>query len=827
MTRPHPYHPPLPQPAALIRVDTCDTRSHTFRETRTATAQHLRGRRWLHYNAPKFSDSEIKPTMHPTHISHSRPYSTVPGWQTFKYGKLGEVTENIRTFALPFESKTYTFKMQYEYDSWNRIQTMTYPDGEVVTYGYNQGGMLKSVVGNKNGVFSDYIKEIHYNKYELKDTVSYGNGTGVRYMYDSLLRLSHLRSACADGTMQDIVYTYDSVSNITGITNSAGLLPNGLGGPYYNHYAYDDLCRLILAEGEWNGNSSLRHGTYMRYEQNGRLSRKIQIADTWLDGNPATVAYDNCYHYEEPQPNTLTRIVEGENHREMLEELGAQIEQIPDKLPSFTQMFEWDATGNMVYHSRDGNSFGRQLCWDEQNRLLGVKDNGYLSYYQYDANGDRTYKLTGEYAAQNRSGQWHYYYLLNSPTLYASPYLVTDKKGYTKHYYAESERIASRIGGGGLHDLHKGFEEYPELAAIHNESSANLFGKVMECLVADALPQEDALQYLYDWQEFVEEEKECYWYHPDHLGSSSWITYSDGKAVQHLHYLPWGEDFVDQRQNSFDGARYTFSAKEKDSETGLSYFGSRYYSSDLSIWLSVDPMSGKYPSTSPYAYCRNNPLILYDPNGMFDDWVMDKYGVIYWDENAKDQSTTKFGEQYLGRAGQRSYGTAVVNYKSNGTWSFMNPVEIFSDNVTPVNVTANASSVMDDVADWICGNEKYLNGIAFCTGAGGGMVNQAFETSETIGRTADELLSARAMGKVAKTAKCFGFAGEAINIVVAFSNYTKDPTGYNFAKLIVTSTAAFSNCLNAVVPGLGTAVSIGISIIDVNGGFDWLYNKFK
>ena len=33
---------------------------------------------------------------------------------------------------------------------------------------------------------------------------------------------------------------------------------------------------------------------------------------------------------------------------------------------------------------------------------------------------------------------------------------------------------------------------------------------------------------------------------------------------------------------------HTFSAKEKDTETGLSYFGSRYYSSDLCIWLSVD-----------------------------------------------------------------------------------------------------------------------------------------------------------------------------------------------------------------------------------------------
>ena len=60
---------------------------------------------------------------------------------------------------------------------------------------------------------------------------------------------------------------------------------------------------------------------------------------------------------------------------------------------------------------------------------------------------------------------------------------------------------------------------------------------------------------------------------------------------------------------------HTFSAKEKDTETGLSYFGARYYSSDLSIWLSVDPMAHKYPSLSPYTYCANNPIKLVDPNG--------------------------------------------------------------------------------------------------------------------------------------------------------------------------------------------------------------------
>lgn len=60
---------------------------------------------------------------------------------------------------------------------------------------------------------------------------------------------------------------------------------------------------------------------------------------------------------------------------------------------------------------------------------------------------------------------------------------------------------------------------------------------------------------------------------------------------------------------------YTISAKERDTETGYSYFGSRYYNSDLSIWLSVDPQAAKYPHQSNYVYCSNNPIMVVDPNG--------------------------------------------------------------------------------------------------------------------------------------------------------------------------------------------------------------------
>ena len=60
----------------------------------------------------------------------------------------------------------------------------------------------------------------------------------------------------------------------------------------------------------------------------------------------------------------------------------------------------------------------------------------------------------------------------------------------------------------------------------------------------------------------------------------------------------------------------SFTGKERDSETGFSYFGARYYDSDvLTGWLSVDPLADKYPSLSPYAYCAWNPVKLVDPDG--------------------------------------------------------------------------------------------------------------------------------------------------------------------------------------------------------------------
>ena len=187
---------------------------------------------------------------------------------------------------------------------------------------------------------------------------------------------------------------------------------------------------------------------------------------------------------------------------------------------------------------------------------------------------------------------------------------------YAKHYYAGSERVSSAIGLGGLEKINDPLETaiYEEWTHKYDILKEGMGRTISECL-GNEYQTDEILKILYDMKDVTSGTMERYFYHPDHLGSSSWVTDNAGKAIQHLHYLPFGEDWVEQRTTSWC-APYTFSAKEKDVETGYSYFGARYYDSGLSIWLSVDPMSDNTPFATPYAYCANNPLKFVDPTGM-------------------------------------------------------------------------------------------------------------------------------------------------------------------------------------------------------------------
>ena len=89
--------------------------------------------------------------------------------------------------------------------------------------------------------------------------------------------------------------------------------------------------------------------------------------------------------------------------------------------------------------------------------------------------------------------------------------------------------------------------------------------------------------------------------------------------------MPYGEVFLEKRNKDWN-TPYLFNGKEQDEESGLYYYGARYYDARKSLWLSVDPLAEIYPETSAYMYCAGNPVKFVDYDGkrfteVAEEWV--------------------------------------------------------------------------------------------------------------------------------------------------------------------------------------------------------------
>ena len=113
-----------------------------------------------------------------------------------------------------------------------------------------------------------------------------------------------------------------------------------------------------------------------------------------------------------------------------------------------------------------------------------------------------------------------------------------------------------------------------------------------------------------------------FYYHRDHLGSTMSVTDSVGQVAQTVEYTPWGEVFVEQRNDSICTTPYLFNGKELDEETGLYYYGARYYDPKMNVWYSTDPMQEKYPWVTTYGYCLGNPINAIDSYGSDVVWAI-------------------------------------------------------------------------------------------------------------------------------------------------------------------------------------------------------------
>ena len=76
--------------------------------------------------------------------------------------------------------RTYVYGATY--DSWNRVQTMTYSDGEVVTYHYNAAGQVESLTSNKqDAALGQYlVTRPNGLSYKITDELEELQTTGIK-----------------------------------------------------------------------------------------------------------------------------------------------------------------------------------------------------------------------------------------------------------------------------------------------------------------------------------------------------------------------------------------------------------------------------------------------------------------------------------------------------------------------------------------------------------------------------------------------------------------------------------------------------------------------
>ena len=200
----------------------------------------------------------------------------------------------------------------------------------------------------------------------------------------------------------DNAYTYDAVSNVLSVVNGASVPQSGKAGGQMAHtYTYDALYRLVSATGTYTGadNKTASYTLAMGYDNMHRITSKRQILtqnNVQFNGT-LNAGYDLSYTYGTDTGKKFQLAnVKDVNYR--TEETPSESENVNNN-----HAYEYDANGNLVYVNtsrtkKDGmadeKTAERKLKWDEENRLLASDDNGFVTNYWYDADGERTVKTS-------------------------------------------------------------------------------------------------------------------------------------------------------------------------------------------------------------------------------------------------------------------------------------------------------------------------------------------------------------------------------------------------------------------------------------------------
>lgn len=180
-----------------------------------------------------------------------------------------------------------------------------------------------------------------------------------------------------------------------------------------------------------------------------------------------------------------------------------------------------------------------------------------------------------------------------------------------------------------------------------------------------------------------------------------------------------------------------FTGKERDSETGLDYFGARYYDSSIGRWLSADPLADKYPHASPYNYVLNNPMGFVDPDGKMVeeccDYIFQADGSYQEIKTPDNQNSRYFYQNEGSLAGFSIANVAAMVYVEMTQGSY-NDKQVVAEIIRNRIVVSNEYAHENHGKPWYKGQMEYgkdVHAVLYAKGSTGESHFQAFDKEAT------------------------------------------------------------------------------------------------
>jgi RHS repeat-associated protein len=457
--------------------------------------------------------------------------------------------------------ETDIYVSETRYDALNRPVRIQLPDGTAFLPGYNEANLLNFLDAAIKGSASttSFISNIDYNAKAQRERIQYGNNTTTRYDYDpKTYRMARLITTAENGSriLQDLNYTFDPAGNLTRQLDNAQktIFYGGQQIEAQSDYRYDALYRLVEAGGR---------------EHSGQVV--TDVSDNFND-NWSRLSL---------QPNS------------------------PFQLRNYTQKYFYDGSGNilkMQHIAGNPGNWTRTYQYDPTgNHLIKTSVGGQSFGYSYNENGsivsmphlpriDRNFKEEMQHVSLIGGGEAWYVY---------------DSKGQRVRKVIEKQdgTLEERIYLGSLE--------------IYRKRSGNTISLERETLhVMDGKQRIAMIETRTKGNDGTAKQLIRYQYH-NHLGSSTLELDEAAHIISFEEYHPFGTSAVmaTDASRQIPPGRYRYTGMERDEETGLNYFGARYYVPWLGIWTTTDPDLNKYPAISPYCFVLNNPVKFYDPDG--------------------------------------------------------------------------------------------------------------------------------------------------------------------------------------------------------------------